>query len=51
MLYSLLVALVVVALVLFLTNITVGGGIVGVLALVLLVWILMGAGRRGGSRV
>lgn len=46
MLYTLLVALVVVAIVLFLAKVAVGGGIVGLLAIVLLVWLVLGA-RRG----
>lgn len=47
MLYTLLVALVIVALVLFIADVAVGGGIVGVLAIVLLVWLLLGGARRG----
>jgi len=47
MLYSLVVLLVVIAVVLFLAHVAVGGGIIGILALVLLVWLVLGAGRRG----
>ncbi len=47
MLYSLVVLLLVVALVLFLTKVAIGGGIVGVLAIVLLVWLIIGGPRRG----
>lgn len=47
MLYTLLVALVVVAVVLFLAKVAVGGGIVGLLAIVLLVWLVLGGARRG----
>lgn len=47
MLYTLLVALVVVAIVLFLAKVAVGGGIVGLLAIILLVWLVLGGARRG----
>ncbi|MBF6619874.1 MAG: hypothetical protein ITG02_06545 [Patulibacter sp.] len=50
MLYTLLVALAIVALVLFIADVAVGGGIVAVIAVVLLVWLLLGA-SRGRSRV
>jgi hypothetical protein len=46
-LYGLVVLLVVVALVLFLAKVAIGGGIIGIVALVLLVWVVMN-GRRAG---
>jgi hypothetical protein len=48
-LYGLVVLLVVVALVLFLAKIAIGGGIIGIVALVMLVWVFMN-GRRAGPR-
>ncbi|MCK9250637.1 MAG: hypothetical protein M0P31_16870 [Solirubrobacteraceae bacterium] len=50
-LYGLVVLLVVVALGLFLAKVAVGGGIVGVIALVLLVWLVMNWSRGRGARV
>ncbi|MFA4927042.1 MAG: hypothetical protein WC558_00890 [Patulibacter sp.] len=50
MLYTLLVALVIVALVMFIADVAVGGGIFAVLAVVLLVWLLLSA-SRGRTRV
>lgn len=49
MLYGLLVLLVIVALVMFLAKVAVGGGIVGAIALVLLVYVIL-SGLRGAPR-
>jgi hypothetical protein len=48
MLYSLVVLLIVVAAVLFLAKVAVGGGMIGVLAIVLLVWLVLGGGPTRG---
>ncbi len=46
MLYGLVVLLVVVALALFLADVAMGGGIIGILALILLVYVVMNAPKR-----
>jgi len=48
-LYGLVVLLVVIAVVLFLAKIAIGGGIIGIVALVLLVWVVLN-GRGVGPR-
>ncbi|WP_157260945.1 hypothetical protein [Patulibacter minatonensis] len=50
MLYGLVALLVVVALVLFLAKVAVGGGIIGIVALILLVWVVLNARRAGPIR-
>jgi hypothetical protein len=45
--YGLVVLLAIVALVLFLAKVAIGGGIIGIVALVLLVWVVLN-GRRAG---
>lgn len=47
-LYGLVALLVVVALVLFLAKIAIGGGIIGIVALILLVWVVLNGRRAGG---
>jgi hypothetical protein len=48
MLYGLVVLLIIVAVVLFLAKVAIGGGIIGIIALILLVWVVLNAsGRRG----
>lgn len=46
MLYGLVVLLVFIAVALFLLDIAAGGGVVGVLALLLLVWVVVNAPKR-----
>lgn len=46
MLYGLVVLLLVVAVALFLAKVAVGGGIIGILALILLVYVVMNAPKR-----
>jgi hypothetical protein len=46
MLYGLVVLLLVIAVVLFLAKVAVGGGIIGIVALILLVWVVMNAPKR-----
>lgn len=50
-LYGLVVLLVVVALVLFLAKVAIGGGIIGIVALILLVWIVLNGRRAGPGRL
>lgn len=46
MLYGLVVLLLVVAVALFLAKVAVGGGIIGIIALILLVWVVLNAPKR-----
>lgn len=46
MLYGLVVLLLVVAVVLFLAKVAIGGGIIGIVALILLVWVVLNAPKR-----
>ena len=46
MLYGLVVLLVILAVALFLLDVAAGGGVVGVLALLLLIWVVMQAPKR-----
>jgi hypothetical protein len=46
MLYGLVVLLVVIAVALFLAHVAVGGGIIGIIALILLVWLILAAPKR-----
>lgn len=46
MLYGLVVLLLVIALALFLADIAAGGGVIGIIALILLVWVVFNAPKR-----
>lgn len=46
MLYGLVVLLLIVAVALFLAKVAVGGGIIGIIALILLVWVVLNAPKR-----
>jgi hypothetical protein len=50
MLYALVVTLAVIAVILFVAKVAIGGGILGVLAVLLLVYILLNA-RKGGAKI
>ena len=46
MLYGLVVLLLVIAVALFLAKVAVGGGLIGIVALILLVWLIFAAPKR-----
>ncbi|MEV4419321.1 hypothetical protein AB0L40_05005 [Patulibacter sp. NPDC049589] len=50
-LYGLVLALAVVALVLFIAKVAIGGGILGILAIVLLLYVVLNARRTGAGRL
>lgn len=50
-LYGLVLALAVVALVLFIAKVAIGGGILGILAIVLLVYLVLNARGTRGARM
>jgi hypothetical protein len=46
MLYGLVVLLIIAAVALFLAKVAIGGGIIGIIALILLVWVVLQAPKR-----